>query len=210
MDKRNIELKFYDLLRGNLNAHEFEKWVYEIDQELLNAHFGRGFYFELASLNYRNKYVLNELERLLFSKVPFGRYEEMKIREILTHVIEDSGDLVTLIEELYDLYCEGYNFLRYLGLAYVFHGTPGEHDSYIFSVHIRHSLQSEAKRILSFLEAKKIVITGEYAYDDLREYADKVELHSLDKMYVIPRRNILSRIIDRLAKLTIRPAGKKN
>lgn len=41
----------------------------------------------------------------------------MKIRVLLTSIIEDKGGLVDLIEEVYDLYCDGYNFLRYIGLA---------------------------------------------------------------------------------------------
>lgn len=200
MDKHDIELKFYDLLRGNLNVQEFEKWVYETDEELLDEHFGSGFYFELASLNYRNKYVINELEKLLFNKVPFERFEEMKIREILTYVIEDKGELAELLEELYDLYCDGYNFLRYIGLAYAFHGMPRENEIYNFTEQTRINLKSEAKRILSFLDTREIIITGEYEYKDFREDADKVELHSLDKMYVTPKRNIFCTIIDKVIK----------
>lgn len=200
MDKHGIELKFYNLLMGNLNIQEFEKWVYEIDEELVDEHFGRGFYFELASLNYKNKYATNDLEKLLFSKVPFGRFEEMKIREILTYVIDDKGDLVELIEELYDLYCDGYSFLRYIGLASLFHGMPRENETYNFTDQTQINLKCEARRILSFLDTRKIIITGKYKYEDLREEADKIELHSLEKMYVTPKRNIIIRIIDKVIK----------
>jgi hypothetical protein len=185
---------------GNLNIQEFEKWVYEIDEELVDEHFGRGFYFELASLNYKNKYATNDLEKLLFSKVPFGRFEEMKIREILTYVIDDKGDLVELIEELYDLYCDGYSFLRYIGLASLFHGMPRENETYNFTDQTQINLKCEARRILSFLDTRKIIITGKYKYEDLREEADKIELHSLEKMYVTPKRNIIIRIIDKVIK----------
>lgn len=202
MNKHNIELKFYNVLRGNLNIQEFEKWVYETDEGMLDEYFGRGFYFELASFNYKSKYAINELEKLLFRKIPYGKLEENKIREILTSIIEDKGNLVDLIEELYDLYCDGYNFLRYLGLAYVFNGMPGEYDTYNFTDQSLVNLKSEAKRILSFFDEKKIIISGEYKYEDFRDEVDKIELHSLEKMYVTSKRNIISRIVDRVIKNT--------
>ena len=200
MNKHDIELKFYILLRGNLNIQEFEKWVYETDEGMLDEYFGRGFYFELASLNYKNKYAINELEKLLFSKIPYGKFEEKRIREILTSIIEDKGNLVDLFEELYGLYCDGYNFLRYLGLVYVFNGMPGEYDTYNFTDQSRLNLKSEAKRILSFFDEEKIIINGENEYEDFWDEVDKIELHSLEKMYVTSNRNIISRIIDRVIK----------
>lgn len=197
MSKHDIELIFFDLLRGNLKISEFEKWIYDIDEELIDKHFGHGFYFELVSLNYRSKYVINELEKLLYSKVPFGRFEEIKLREILDSIIEDKGNLAELIEELYDLYCDGYTFLRYLGLAYVFHGMPRENETYSFSKKDRINLKRESRRILSFIDTKRIVITGEFEYDDFREEDEKVELHSLEKMY---KRNIIRRILDKVSR----------
>lgn len=200
MNKYDVEQIFYNLLKGSLNIQQFEKWVYETDEVMIDEYFGRGFYFELASLNYKNKYAINDLEKLLFSKVTFGRFEEIKIRDILTSIIEDKGDLVDLIEEVYDLYCDGYNFLRYLGLAYGLNGMPRENDTYNFTEQSRINLKSEAKRILSFLDTRKIKITGEYEYEDIRDEADKVELHSFEKMYVTSKRNIISRIIDKVIK----------
>lgn len=200
MDKYDIELKFYNLLRGNLNIQDFERWVYEADEELLDEYFGDGFYFELASLNYKNKYVINELEELLIGKVPFERFEEKKIREILTYVIEDKGNLVQLIEELYDLYCDGYHFLRYIGLSYVFQGMGKGNKTNSFTEQSGRNLRSEAKRILSFLDKREIIITGEYEYEDFREEADKIESHSVEKMYITQKRNIISRIINKIVK----------
>jgi predicted KAP-like P-loop ATPase len=184
MNKQDIEQKFYNLLRSNITILEFEEWVYKVDEELLSKYFGNDLYFELISQNYKDKHVINELETLLFSNVPFGRFEEIKIRELLEQIINDKGILVEIIEEFYDLYCDGYNFLRYIGLAYVFHGMPRENETYNFTDQTRKNLKSEAKRILSFLDNRKIIITDEYEYEDLREEADKIELHSLEKMYI--------------------------
>ena len=57
MNRDDIELKFYDVLKGNLSILEFEKWIYGIDEELLDIQFGKVFYFEVASLNFKSKYV---------------------------------------------------------------------------------------------------------------------------------------------------------
>lgn len=195
MNKQDVESNFYNVLRGNITILEFEKWVYNIDEELLNKCFGNDFYFELISLNYKDKHVMNELEKLLFSKVPFGRFEEVKIRELLEDVIDDKGILVEIIEDLYDLYCDGYRFLRDIGLAYVDYGMPREHETYNFTEQTRTKLKSEAKRILSFLNTRKIIITGEYEYEDLREESDKIELHSLENMYLSPKKSFINKII---------------
>ncbi|GAA0075995.1 hypothetical protein UT300005_03730 [Clostridium sp. CTA-5] len=183
MNKQDIELEFFDLLRQGLNIQEFEKWVYNIDEKLLIEYYGYNFYFELISLNYKDKYVMNELEKLLFSKVPFGKFEEIKIKALLEYIIDDREDLIRAIQKLYDLYCCGYNFLRYIGLAYVLNGMPREYEAYIFNEQTKRNLKNEAKRILSFLDAEKIVIMGEYEYKDLREEVDKIELHNIENMY---------------------------
>ncbi|WP_271811326.1 hypothetical protein [Clostridium beijerinckii] len=195
MNKQDVESNFYNVLKGNITILEFEKWVYNIDEELLNKSFGNDFYFELISLNYKDKHVMNELEKLLFSKVPFGRFEEVKIRKLLEDVIDDKGILVEIIEELYDLYCDGYRFLMDIGLAYVYYGMPREHETYNFTEQTRTKLKSEAKRILSFLNTRKIIITGEYEYEDLREESDKIELHSLENMYLSPKKSFINKII---------------
>jgi hypothetical protein len=77
---------------------------------------------------------------------------------------------------------------------------PRENETYNFTDQTQINLKCEARRILSFLDTRKIIITGKYKYEDLREEADKIELHSLEKMYVTPKRNIIIRIIDKVIK----------
>jgi hypothetical protein len=196
MDKQEVELKFYSVLRGSFNLIEFEKWIYDVDDDIIDKHFGSGFYFELASLNYRDKYVINKLEKLLFTKIPFGRFEKMKIKDILESIILDKDNFVELIEELYDLYCDGYSFLEYLGLSYVYYGMPRENETYSFSEQSRLNLKSEAQRILSFLNNGKIVITGEYEYVDNRTEEEKNQSNGSKKIYLERKKGILQRIIN--------------
>lgn len=197
MNKQDIELKLYNVIRRNLSIQDFEHWLYDADEVQIDEYFGKGFYFELASLNYRDKFIINTLENLLYTKIPFGRFEEIKIRDILNSVIEDKKELAELLEELYDLYCDGYLFLRYIGMAYVFHGMPRENDTYTFDEKTQENLKNEANRILSFLNTEKIVITGEYEYEDNRMETEKVELHSLEMMYKEPKKGLLHRIINK-------------
>ncbi|WP_143323971.1 hypothetical protein [Clostridium sp. BL-8] len=65
----------------------------------MNEYFGNDLYFELISLNYKDKYVINELENLLFSKIPFGIFEEIIIREFL----KEEADKIELhsLEKMY-------------------------------------------------------------------------------------------------------------
>ncbi len=200
MNRYEIELRFYSVVKGNLSVPDFEHWVYDFDEEQIDEYFGKGFYFELASLNYKDKFIINKLKALLFTKIPFGKFEEIKIRDILNSIIDDNQDLVELLEAVYDLYCDGYSFLRYIGLAYVFYGMPGEHSTYSFDEKAIINLKNEANRILSFLDEGKIIITGEYEYDDNRIEEEKLELHSLEKMYTEPKKSILNRIVRKICR----------
>ena len=203
MRKKDIEFTFYKLLRENLSISDFEKWVYSIDEKLIDRFFGEGFYYELIDLNYKNKYVINEVEKLLYNKITFGKFEEMNIRKVLESITEDEANLPEMTEKLYDLYCNGYSFLRYLGLAFIFNDTPKKNETYKFFDESRMKLKHEAQRIISFIDTRKIVITGEFEYEDLREEYEKIEIHSLEKMYQEPKKSIMKRIISKFNR-TIR------
>ncbi len=67
MKKQDIESNFYNVLRGNINILEFEKWVYNIDEELLNKYFGDDFYFYIRrSINITFIFSINCNTRFSF------------------------------------------------------------------------------------------------------------------------------------------------
>ena len=112
----HIELKFYEVLKNKIDILNFEQWVYankELQQEL-----DEEIYFELISLNYKDKYAYNNLEKIILKYVNFGNFEIKKITHFLKSIINKSSDCANSIEMTYYLYYSGYIFLRRLGLIY--------------------------------------------------------------------------------------------
>lgn len=94
MNRQDIELLFYKVIKGEFTITEFEEWLYSADEDIINASFGENFYFELISINYRNKYAYNELEKIIYSKITFNKFEEMTLRFLLNNLINGTRDMV--------------------------------------------------------------------------------------------------------------------
>lgn len=197
MKREEIELIFYKVIRNEVSSIEFEGWLYSADEEVINSYFGENFYFDLISINYRNKFVRDEVEKLIYSKIPFNKFEDMTLRFLLNNLINKTRDIAELLEIFYDLYCKGYYFLRFLGLTYVLYGIdemPRLSEKKLWNdvsfIEKRETLDmltpklvNEAKRIIDFLDNDTIKITDEFKYLDLRKEEDKVELNNLEHMY---------------------------
>lgn len=191
----DIQRQFYNVYKEKISIAEFEKWLYKTDD--IENIYGDDFYFRLLDLDYREKYIKNKLETLIRMEIPFGQFEQQRIVLLLEHIIAEEGDLVELLEQLYDDYCHGYSFLRFLGLTYIITGIDtfpklnqiDQWDKHEFE-RKRAMLNSskdkiikEAKRLLAFLKKGEIKITNENEYIDARKEEDKVELHHIEKMF---------------------------
>lgn len=197
MNKADMEFLFYKVIKEKTSINDFEKWLYNADENLIDSSFGDGFYFELLNINYRNKSAQEELEKIIYSKIPFSKFEEMTLRFILNNLIDRTQDKVEVLKILYRLYCSGYYFLRFLGLIYILYGIdelPKLSEKALWDEHdfirkreildeLSSKLETEAKRILGFLNNRLIIITDEFEYDDLRTDEDKIELNNLEQMY---------------------------
>ncbi|MDQ0225869.1 hypothetical protein ACFPRB_03500 [Metabacillus niabensis] len=191
---RDIQRQFYNVYKEKISIAEFEKWLYKTDD--IENIYGYDFYFRLLDLDYREKYIKNKLETLIRMEIPFGQFEQQRIVLLLEHIIAEEGDLVELLEQLYDDYCHGYSFLRFLGLTYITGidtfpklNQIDQWDKHEFE-RKREMLNSskdkiikEAKRLLAFFKNGKIKITNENEYIDARKEEDKVELHHIEKMF---------------------------
>lgn len=199
LSKDNIELVFYKVYKRLIDVKQFETWLYGVDEESFERYFSKELYLNLLYLNYREKYVLGDLDKLIYSRIPFGKYEEENIKQLLNAILNKSLDLAEILEKMYYMYCSGYSFLRYIGLAYVCNGIDtvprmttkvdwlNEEEfkrrrSPLGSIECKISL--EAERILFFLQSGKIEIIGENEYRDLRDDAEKTELYTYETMYV--------------------------
>ncbi len=190
----DIQRQFYNVYKEKISIAEFEKWLYKTDD--IENIYGYDFYFRLLDLDYRDKYIKNKLETLIRMEIPFGQFEQQRMMSLLENIIANEGDLVELLEQLYDDYCNGYSFLRFLGLTYITGidtfpklNQIDQWDKHEFE-RKREMLNSskdkiikEAKRLLAFFKNGELKITNENEYIDARKEKDKVELHHIEKMF---------------------------
>ncbi|QGM29543.1 hypothetical protein GI482_03725 [Bacillus sp. N3536] len=190
----NIQKQFYRIYKGYITVSEFEEWLYKTKE--IESIYGSNFYFDLLDLNYRKKYIKNELLNLIETKIPFYAFEQERIMSLLESIIKEKNDLVDILEQLYEDYCSGYTFLRYLGLTYItgIDAIPkveqkDEWDKNEFDRKrellnsIKPKVSNEAMRLLSFFQKGLIKITEENDYSDYRREEDRIELNNIEGMF---------------------------
>lgn len=171
-----IELVFYKLVSHEIELSDFEKWVYsesELEQTLKPDD-----YLEIISINYKTPSGLYEAEKVLSNYFSMGKYYEWNIRNILQKIVDKPRDVHKYIEQCYDLYCDGFNFLDNLGLGYGLGLTcPDSFNEKVDDYYPQ--ILDEVKKVVDWLDSGKIVITGhsgEYQgieYDDSRSPEEK-------------------------------------
>lgn len=147
---------------------------------MIEEYFSHAFYLDLISLDFKDKYIFLELERLLTPVIPFEVLENRRIKAELELVTSNTQEIDKILASIYEDYCNGYGFLRFLGLAFAL--LSGSNGVLIINEDVRHVLREEAIRLLSFIDADKIRITGMFAFDDLRDSEDRIELTNVELM----------------------------
>lgn len=189
MDQITAQRYLYYFIRNKKDEQSlvaFEQWVYEHDE--LEEIFGEKEYFELISRNYKDKYAYDETEKQIRRMIHFGLFEQERIILMLDDLLtnEDEAEQLETLEILYDEYCDGYNFLRYIALTYI---TTSDEYKEILKVErlekqsYMDSIRKEAVRLLGFLRSKEILIDEEHEYYDYRAEKDRIEIHSIDEMF---------------------------
>ena len=185
-----IELKFYNVLKQNHSISDFENWVYstkELEQKLPHD-----LYVDLISMDYKSKYTLHELTKLIGEYVDFGAFEVKQIKTLLKSIIDRDANCATSIAMTYELYCQGYQFLQRLGLKYGLLVTFPAAGNYQknwteSSSEAQNELLDkfypeiivDASNVLAWLEHDKIIIKstvdglGRYEYNDFRSQEEK-------------------------------------
>lgn len=185
-----FELTIYKLILKDIEQGEFERWVYSEKKlvELLTS----DEYLELISLNYKTPSSLYEAGKLLRSYINLGKCYEWYLKGILQKIADHHCDAHQYIEQLYDLYCDGYYFLDNLGLGYGLAITVPHHKYKVERWCELNSQQQstlidefypavadEARKVIFWLESGKITLTGhsgEYQgikYEDHRTAKEK-------------------------------------
>lgn len=180
-----IELKFHEVLEYKISIQDFEQWVYET--KALEEELPEHIYTNLLSLNYKDKYAHNELEKIIHPFVYNAKFEIQRISGYLTSIIDRNEKCSESIKMTYDLYCAGYNFLQKLGMKYGILVSCSPSDNYDMAWddlpkadqnamlnEIYPNIITDAQNALTWIQKRKIVLkntinaSGNYEYDDLR------------------------------------------
>lgn len=166
-----FELIIYKLIAREIEINEFEQWVYS--EKDLESLLSSDEYLDLISLTYKQPSSLYEAEKILRPRIDIGKYYDWYLRRILQKVIEYPADVHKYIEQCYDMYCDGYGFLDNLGLGYglavIIPPSDYSADSWDrlespeqkkLIEEFYPSVREEAEKVIGWLDARKIVITG--------------------------------------------------
>ncbi len=173
----DIQIEFFKVYNKEISVEEFEKWLYskkELEQLL-----DHDTYIDLISLNYKERHAKYELGKIIDPFLDLGKFEERKIKKVLTDLIERTDDFAKSLIDTYNLYCLGYFFFNNLGFGY---GLTFSEDFWDYSNwenlsikeknnridRIHPGVKREAQLVLKWLVEEKIVPTGEK--DDLGHY----------------------------------------
>ncbi|UQZ37330.1 hypothetical protein C2I18_00930 [Paenibacillus sp. PK3_47] len=186
MNPTTAERYLYYVLRGKYALPEFEQWLYEHDE--LEEIFGTQEYLELISRDYKGKYAFHETEQQIRRLVHAGKFEQERIVMLLYELLneEDASRQLQNLAVLYEEYCNGYSFLRYIALRSI--TTSDEFKERLkleYAEYLRYMtpLKAEAERLLGFFYKKQLIIEEEHEYIDYRAESDRIELHSINEMF---------------------------
>ena len=188
MDQTTAERYLYDFLKKEQDEQSIlnlEQWVYEHDE--LEEIFGDKEYFELISRNYKDRFAYHETEKQIRRLVHFGPLEQERITVMLNDLLTNEGATAQLstMEILYEEYCSGYTFLRYIALSFIVtsdnskENLKEDHSKYLNYIE---GIKKEATRLLGFLRSNEILIDDEHEYSDYRAEKDRIEMHRINEM----------------------------
>ena len=183
IDEIECHRYFYKFLKGTITLSELEQWLY--NHEELKEILGKSVYFELISRDYKNKYALEDTKKQIKGLINIGFFEQERIINSLEKLIDTSEGYLENLEALYDDYCDGYTFLRYIALVYI--TTSDEYIEVLKQDKVKlkdysEKINKEANRILRFFANNELRIVIENEYIDIRELGDRIELHSINEM----------------------------
>lgn len=182
-DKITSHRYLYNFIKRKVSLVELEQWLYNNIE--LEEYLGEMEYLEFVSRNYKSKYAFQDTEKQILNLINIGYYEQERIIKHLTDLTKNSEEFLGIMEVLYDDYCDGYHFLRYIAFAFI--TTSDEYKELLQRDHIklmdyREPVKQESYRLLDFFEREELKIEIEHNYIDLRKIEDRIELHSIDEM----------------------------
>ncbi|MCB9043279.1 MAG: hypothetical protein H6554_05895 [Chitinophagales bacterium] len=173
----DMQIPFFEPYSNEISIADFEEWLYSKNE--LEQFLDYDTYIKLVSLNFKDRNVKYEMGKIINPFLDLGKFEERKLRKVLTDIINRTDDFAKSLIETYNLYCMGYCFFDQLGFGY---GLMFSEDFWEYSDwenlapeqkknrvdQIFENVKQEAELILKWLDEGKIVLTGEA--DDLGHY----------------------------------------
>lgn len=197
----DIQEIFFDTLSGDKTILEFEGWLYSDTR--LESILQPEDYLELISFGYKSDTAKKWLPRLLEKYIDKGELEKRRINRLLTKALNRDQDLPQILMSFYDMYCKGYNFFDNLGLGYSLRvEVPGrnnyqetwddltepEKERLLNSFYPE--LDTEIKKVISWLDTGKIVLKGNKDEYNHFEYIDnRTELERQPTAYKVAENN---------------------
>ena len=168
----DIQNIFFDTLSGDKTIAEFEQWLYT--DKKLESILNSDDYLGLISLSYKSEIVKYELKSFLEKYIDKGEFEKRRILKLLKSSLIRDKQLPETLMTFYDLYCKGYNFFDNLGLGYGlavetarientnvetwYQLNPTEQNKLLDSFYP--DLETEIKKVISWIESEKVILTG--------------------------------------------------
>ncbi len=190
---QDIKAQFFKMMEDKISILDFEQWVY--DTKELESVLSSDDYFELISLNYKKSGAKYELLKVIERNVDLGEFETVKLLKLLKEAQLKNEKLPDILEQLYDLYCDGFYFLDDLGLGFGLHIAAPDIGNYdkdwneltqleknTILNKISPKLDECLKRAINWIEARQIVITGDidelgrFTFQDFRRNKEKKPL----------------------------------
>ena len=183
----SIKITLFKVLDGDFAIEDFEEWVYS-DAELESA-LTADSYLDLISLDYKKSGAKYELFKLIGELIDSGEYEMYKLLKLVKNTMQKDEKLPYYLMEFYHLYCDGYDFLREIGLNYGLSvDVPPNADSWAdltsdqqqeLLASFSPGLELEIQRLVNWLQSGKIILTGQkgeygrYIYTDYRDQEER-------------------------------------
>jgi hypothetical protein len=108
--------RFLQVLDREISLDSFEQWVYATpDLEMVLT---RDSYLTLLCMDYRSPHAMHIIDQMLSLHVNAARIETRRLHRHLTAVVQRGEHLAQALMWFYHRYCNGYGFLRKLGMDY--------------------------------------------------------------------------------------------
>jgi hypothetical protein len=111
--------KFYQVLSKKVSITEFEQWVYSTPE--LEAVLSEGDYLALISLNYKERWTLHELQKIISGYIDWSEIRRQELLEALQTIVRRgvADDVLGAFSLTYHWYCRGYSFLQDIAFSFL-------------------------------------------------------------------------------------------